>query len=134
MDQEPSSQILNFCLSLLPAVLQPPPPAPHQHFYQYLCHYGHYMGELISCTPVTLILLNDKQNVLAEGRAWLVTPGSAAGAAGKSLQTQVRQKGGTDQLSGKPAQEPLGVFASTRVTAREERRIFCFDLECKCVI
>lgn len=41
------------------------------------------MEELISCIPVTLVLLTDKQNLLAEGSAWLVTPATAAGSSWK---------------------------------------------------
>lgn len=94
------------------------------------------MGGLISCTPVTLILLNDKQNLLAEGSARLVTPATAAGSSWKVPPNTGKAERGnrSAQWEITPGMTADEVFASTRVTAREGMRIFCFDLEYKYVI
>lgn len=94
------------------------------------------MGELISCIPMTFILPNDKQNLLAEGSARLVTPATAAGSSWKVPPNTGKAERGnwSAQWATSPGTTADEVFASTRVTAREEMRIFCFDLEYKYVI
>lgn len=86
------------------------------------------MGELISCTPATLILLNDKQNLLAEGNAQLVTPATAAGSSWKLPPNTGKAQRRNRAAQWETSPGTTGVFASTRVTAREEMRIFFLAL------
>lgn len=89
---------------------------------------------------MTFILLNDKHHLLAEVSVRLAVLATVADSRWKNTQnTSKPGRGVTSQLQsenrqaistapGKPSPAADKVLAFTRVTAREERKIFCLNL------